>query len=727
MHMSSSHLFPRDRVVGIFRGFSQGGLEFHADIVLPYKNEFQSIPMHGQFLLVQLAHEDEAVLGRIASLFSDGRLASSEGEDYGMRAVAENRQVPEDIREQYLKYRINIRVLGVLRRDGDNLVFAASHRRLPHVGSRVAFPSEEVLREITGHNQPDAAEIGFFALGEFIYAQQDSRLAHQPWMQVIKPAVVPRFDITNLVSRRTFVFARAGFGKSNLTKLLFSNLYRATPMIEKRNGRCVPVGTVIFDPEGEYFWPDDKGRPGLCDVPELEDKVVVFTPRKGPSPFYRSFVAGDIKLDIRRLRPADVISIALSPERQDQQNVRKLKGMRQSDWEELVNEIYVNRNGTDLKKIGKLLQLDAGTGEVEAVAARSNMTQIVMQLHDPSSRLMDMLLAALRKSKLCIVDVSQMRGEAALILSGLVLRRIFDTNQEEFTKAQPETIPTIAVIEEAQAVLGSVTNGRASAESAYIEWVKEGRKYDLGAMLITQQPGSISPDILSQGDNWFIFHLLSAGDLQAVRRANAHFSEDLLSALLNEPIPGHGVFWSSSNLRPYPIPIRILSFEDSYRVLDPAYNQPEANTYAAQMRRRFEDELKETVEIAEKLATARLAIEQANGDISQDTPWPTADGDQPEGGDRPVDMLSAIRARLVNGLQNDQETLDRIRSKGMPWMGVMKALKHFLPADVENGEDFVYDSVRFVLNEVFGPEAWTTELRPSQSTPGSTTTWIVVQ
>lgn len=92
------NLFPSDKVAGIFRGFSEGGLEFHADIVLPYKSEFQSSPMHGQFLLVQLEHEEEAVLGRITSISSAGRLASGAGEDYGLRAVQENRPIPEDLR-----------------------------------------------------------------------------------------------------------------------------------------------------------------------------------------------------------------------------------------------------------------------------------------------------------------------------------------------------------------------------------------------------------------------------------------------------------------------------------------------------------------------------------------------------------------------------------------------------------------------------------------------------
>src|SRR6202022_3175901 len=139
-------------------------------------------------------------------------------------------------------------------------------------------------------------------------------------------------------------------------------------------------------------------------------------------------------------------------------------------------------------------------------------------------------LEALSQGKLCVVDVSQLRGGPSLILSGLILRRIFDRNQDEFTKSEPRSIPTIAVIEEAQSVL----NGEAPAATPYIEWVKEGRKYDLGAMLITQQPGSIPTEILSQGDNWFIFHLLSASDLTNVNRANAHFSDDILGSLLNE-------------------------------------------------------------------------------------------------------------------------------------------------------------------------------------------------
>lgn len=580
--MTEIQLFPRDQAVGIFRGFQQGGMEFHADLVLPYRNDFQNIPMHGQFVLVQLETPDEAVLGRIASFSSEGKLSFGSGEEFNLRAMREDRTIPEDLREQYLKYRVNIRMLGVLRKNGSGLTFVPSHRRLPHVGSKVAFPSSEVLREIAGHNIQGAV-IGHLAFGEYIYAAGNGELEKQDWMQVVEPEVEVRFPVESLVSRRSFIFARAGFGKSNLNKLLFSKLYETTPHVVKRGGRRVPVGTVIFDPDGEYFWPDDKGRPGLCDAESLEDRLVVFTERRNRSTFYQSFVAGGIRLDIRRLRPADVIAIALSPERQEQQNVRKLRGLSQDRWEALVNLIDTSRNATPLGDLCELLDLDPQKQEAEALAARSNMTAIIIMLHDKSSQLMDMLIHSLSEGKLCVIDVSQMRGGQSLVLSGLILRRIFDRNQQEFTSAEPKTIPTIAVIEEAQSVLRE----HSQAAEPYIAWVKEGRKYDLGALLITQQPGSIPIEILSQGDNWFIFHLLSASDLESLQRANAHFSEDLLSSLLNEPIPGQGVFWSSVGGKPYPVSVRALSFEGMFSMRDPDYRHAAGRTYAQALHELF--------------------------------------------------------------------------------------------------------------------------------------------
>lgn len=696
-------LFPDEKIVGIFRGFGQGGMEFRADLVLPYQNKFQNIPMHGQFLLVQLGTPDEAVLGRITSFSSEGKLSDSAGEEFNIRAVRENREIPEDLREQYLKYRVNIRVLGVLRRKNTNIVFVASHRRLPHVGSPVAFPSNDVLREIVGHDI-DETPIGHLAFGEYIYAPATNNFKAEEWMQLMEPEILAKFPLGSLVSRRSFVFARAGFGKSNLNKLLFSKLYKTTPHIKKRDDREVPVGTIIFDPDGEYFWPDDRGRPGLCDVPEISENLVVFTRRCHSSKFYQSFVAGGVLPDIRRLPPNDVISIALAPERQNHQNVRKLRGLSEEKWKELVNLIDDHGNSTPISDVCEILELDKNRQEAEALAARSNMTLIVRMLHDKSSLLMDMLIRSLSEGKLCVIDFSQMRSGQSLILSGLILRRIFDYNQEKFISAEQKTIPTIAVVEEAQSVL----NDKALAAEPYITWVKEGRKYDLGALLITQQPGSIPVEILSQGDNWFIFHLLSSEDLTSLKRANSHFSDDLLSSLLNEPIPGHGVFWSSVEGKPYPISIRALSFEDTYPVLDSKSNKPEAETYAQALIKAITEDFQLG---PVKPPQVKKSPEQVESDEEQE----------------PLDIMAQVEDRMIHTLENDGQLMNRIRSKrGVAW-GTVKAffLEH-LPISLDDRDKFAYHLVSKAMNKIFGQqdEKWESYKTPSVTDPSKMTTYI---
>ena len=691
-------LFNRKNVVGVFSGFAESGLEFRADLSLPYRADFQRIPMHGRFMLVQLDDDNEAALGRITKIVSGGRLSSAEGEEMTARAASEDRPIPEDLREQYVKYRITIRMLGVLRKKSDGFVFAPTHRRMPHVGNKVAFLDEEAMRYVANaHDGAEGAEIGCLAFGDFIYAHGRKKFRREEWMQIMSHCA-PRFKVGDMVSRRTMIFARAGFGKSNLVKLLFANLYGGkNPPTAQKHGEDRRVGTIVFDPDGEYFWPDDKGRPGLCDVKELESKLVLFTERKSASAFYQSFVADGVKLDLRRLRPTEVIPIALPPEKQDQQNVRKLRDMRIEDWNKLVDLIHAERNRVDLKEVVKLIGADPGKGEVEALAARSNMAHIVKMLHDPGSQTIDKMFASLKGGKICVFDTSKLSGQSALALSGIVLRKIFHHNQDEFVKNKPQTIPTVAVIEEAQSVLG----GRGVSCEPYIEWVKEGRKYDLGAVLVTQQPRSIPGEILSQGDNWFVFHLLSSDDLFTLEKANAHFSKDILSSLLNEPIPGHCVFWSSVGGRAYPLSIRILSFEESHAVRDTEYRLPASErTAASVLREKF--------------------------DIPAEKNRQTNDAEDGEAGEKP-DVLRASEDAAIAAFRKDDKLRQRIEKDGVTWLDALTKLEDNLPPHFSDRNPIAYQLVRRAMDEIYGKNEWIRESRLPENRAGKSKTWVVLK
>ena len=66
----------------------------------------------------------------------------------------------------------------------------------------------------------------------------------------LRPKLSVKFNINNLVSKRSVVFARLGYGKSNLIKYLISELYRnGVPKTEKGQN----VGTLIFDADLVIF------------------------------------------------------------------------------------------------------------------------------------------------------------------------------------------------------------------------------------------------------------------------------------------------------------------------------------------------------------------------------------------------------------------------------------------------------------------------------------------
>jgi len=87
---------------------------------------------------------------------------------------------------------------------------------------------------------------------------------------------------------------------------------------------------------------------------------------------------------------------------------------------------------------------------------------------------------------------------------------------------------------------------------------------------VTQQPSSIPFEVISQGDNFFVFHLLSKGDLQSLKNANAHYSDDIITQILNEPTKGKCYMWTSH--QPFVIPIFVNFFEN------PSYTQKDQST-----------------------------------------------------------------------------------------------------------------------------------------------------
>lgn len=551
-------LFTDPQIVGSFKGFSDhgSGFEFIADIIAPYDVGMLDRPQLGQFLLIELGSPEEAALGRITRFVPSGSLTSPQGEDYVNTMVSRRQEVPEDLKRQRLKYRVRVKLLGAVRVNGDEIMYVPSQRRLPHLGARVALPSDHVLQELCKLSRGET-ELGSYVLGEFVFCGIKNNQT-RPEMLSFDPPLKITFDIKNLVSRRSVVFARAGYGKSNLVKFLVAELYKTQPTTASN----LPVGTLIFDPDGEYFWPDRvANRPGMCDVPHLKDRLVVFTNRQAPSPYYDSWKAGDVKLDIRDLAPRDVISIAISADRQEQQNILKLKSVPRSNWRELVDLIHQKGLQADDMEIGSLLgyaESQTGGATAEIGAARSNMNNVVRILHDPDSKVLSGTLQALSDGKVVVIDISLLSSGAGNMLAGLLMRRIFSHNQENFTGGNP-IIPVVAIIEEAQSVLGR----RLDDTSPYVEWVKEGRKYDLGAVLVTQQPGSMASELLSQADNWFCFHLLSEGDASVLGRYNSHYSSDILAHLIAEPIPGNCYMWSAPH-QPFVLPVRLRDFGEIY-------------------------------------------------------------------------------------------------------------------------------------------------------------------
>ena len=292
------------------------------------------------------------------------------------------------------------------------------------------------------------------------------------------------------------------------------------------------------------------------NVPGLQGRVGLYTNRR-VSDEYDGVRRGDVYVDFGDFPPQDIVAAFVLSEKQDMVFANLVRGLDWNVWRELVALLAKDGFRANDKKIGDYLSYTPKQNDVSIAAVKNNLVPAIRRLHRAGATLGQNMIEELRQARVVIVDISLLGSEDGLAIIGLILRRVFQHNLRHLTEVGGPSVRCLAVLEEAQTVLG---DRRLDDNNIFVRWVKEGRKYGLGAILVTQQPGAIAPQIISQGDNFFALHLLNDNDLQTLKRHNAYYTDEILNYLRAEPIIGNCYFWSAPN-QPFVLPVRVCNFE----------------------------------------------------------------------------------------------------------------------------------------------------------------------
>jgi hypothetical protein len=124
----------------------------------------------------------------------------------------------------------------------------------------------------------------------------------------------------------------------------------------------------------------------------------------------------------------------------------------------------------------------------------------------------------LQEKNLRIIDISGLPNEVAGPLTALIARLLFQYKLWQNRKER-EKDPVLFICEEAHRYVPN--HGEAQykeAQEAVRRIAKEGRKYGVGLMLVSQRPSDVEATVLSQCNSWIILRLTNSNDQEHVSK-----------------------------------------------------------------------------------------------------------------------------------------------------------------------------------------------------------------
>jgi DNA helicase HerA-like ATPase len=179
-------------------------------------------------------------------------------------------------------------------------------------------------------------------------------------------------------------------------------------------------------------------------------------------------------------------------------------------------------------------------------------------LHQSKSQLVENVFKHLSQGKTVIIDLSLKDNVDASIISTILVRKLFESNKANFTSNNPDAIvDTVIFVEEAQNVLSE--EFVKSNVNPFVRIAKEGRKFGLGIVAITQRPSAISEEIRTQAENFFTFHMGNSDDIKALVKSNINYDGVISKFIQTETIPGN--LYMVSSQQSFVLPLRVVEFE----------------------------------------------------------------------------------------------------------------------------------------------------------------------
>lgn len=390
-------------------------------------------------------------------------------------------------------YQVTVDVVGYF----DERLGFMNPRRTPDPGAKVYLAEDAYLRQVLNKRQPHT--VGSAHIGSLLLRD--------------KGAVPIALDVKELVSTHMAILAGTGSGKS----------YTAGVLIEELLAPHNRAAVLIFDPHGEYKTLEDmRGHPAFASDDGYAPKVKVLSPE-------------DIRIRISSLDYHDFLT--LLPEMSDRQQailskafglLKKHRSGQQHRWgfgdlRAMVEEADTSVDEEGNEKLGS--------------SAPAILWKLERMESQPYFHMMEHLSPRdlFEPGQVTVLQMNEVAQDTQQVICAAVLRQAnqarMSTLKEQNTPDDETYLPypVFILVEEAHRFAPAHEPSRCKTILRTI--LSEGRKFGLGVGLITQRPGKIDSDVLSQCMSQFIMRIINPVDQESLKYGVEAAGRDLLREL----------------------------------------------------------------------------------------------------------------------------------------------------------------------------------------------------